>query len=437
MQNVIVVFDIGKTNKKCFLFNEAYEIVFEKTTNTKEIPDDDGFMGDNIEELNNWLSDTWSEVNLLNFAIKALNFSGYGASFVLINESGVPIAPLYNYLKPFNQKLLDEFYTKYGGKIEFPKLTASPILGNLNSGMQLLSLKNEKPELFKKLYYALHLPQYLSSVFTNQFYSEITSVGCHTNLWDYTNMDYHQWVENEGIDKLLAPILASDFTIKKNNVSIGIGLHDSSSALIPYLITEKAPFLLISTGTWCISLNPFNNYPLTTEQLQMDCLANLSYQGNPVKSARLFAGHFHEIETKKIALYFGLANDFYKSIVYNPNIKTIILEHVDLFNSPFLNIGLNQFETAEIAYHQLIYALVSQQFVSTSLVLNNIVNQIFVDGGFSKNEIYMKYLALAFPEKQIYAAEVAQASALGAALVIHNEWNSKNIPENLISIKKY
>ena len=145
-QIVIAIFDIGKTNKKCFLFNEAYEIVFEKTTNTTEIVDEDGFQCDNIDELNNWLLGTWKEINQLpQFEIKALNFSGYGASFVQIDVDGKPIAPLYNYLKPFSPKLLDEFYEINGGKLEFPKITASPILGNLNSGMQLYSLKYEKP----------------------------------------------------------------------------------------------------------------------------------------------------------------------------------------------------------------------------------------------------------------------------------------------------
>jgi L-fuculokinase len=34
---VIAIFDVGKTNKKLFLFNEDYEIVWEKTTQFPEI----------------------------------------------------------------------------------------------------------------------------------------------------------------------------------------------------------------------------------------------------------------------------------------------------------------------------------------------------------------------------------------------------------------
>ena len=58
-------------------------------------------------------------------------------------------------------------------------------LNFLNSGKQLYWLKYKRPEIFKKIKKTLHLPQYLSYVFTGEMYSEYTSIGCHTVLWDY------------------------------------------------------------------------------------------------------------------------------------------------------------------------------------------------------------------------------------------------------------
>jgi L-fuculokinase len=444
----IAIFDIGKTNKKLFLFNEAYKIVFEKTSNTTEITDEDGFLGENLIELNNWLLSTWEEILLLpNFEIKALNFSGYGASFVHIDEKGKPVSPLYNYLKPINPELLDKFYANNGGKIEFPKITASPILGNLNSGMQLLSLKYEKPIVFKNIYYSLHLPQYLSSVFTNQFYSEITSIGCHTNLWDFTKMEYHSWISNESIYEKLAPMANSNFSVKISNIDFGVGLHDSSSALIPYLKHQENsdPFILLSTGTWCISLNPFNAEPLTDYQLNKDCLCYLQPNGKPVKASRLFGGHFHEVETTRIANYFKVEIDFYKSLIFDlEHYKKVIKSFVpvnfsDTNTCYFSEKDLSKFNSADEAYNQLIYDLVKQQVFSLNLIIakNNTISNIFVDGGFSKNNIFMHLLAKEYPQFNIFGAEVAQASALGAALILHEKWNKKALPFNLISLKKY
>ena len=90
------------------------------------------------------------------------------------------------------------------------------------------------------------------------------------------------------------------------------------------------------------------------------------------------------------------------------------------------------------AYHQLMTDIMTQQTISTGLVLkNSVVKRIFVDGGFGKNPVYMQLLAAAFPNIEVYAASVAQASAMGAALAVHHYWNKQNTPTDLIELKQY
>ena len=420
----IVIFDIGKTNKKLFLFNENYEIVYEKSTQFDETTDEDGDPCEDVELLSSWVVDTFQEISQNSkFEIKALNFSTYGASFVHLNSEGKVIAPLYNYLKSYSETLKKQFYDTYGGEANFTRKTASPVLGNLNSGMVLYRLKYEKPALFAQIKHSLHLPQYISFLFTEQYFSDITSIGCHTNLWDFEKNQYHEWVEKEGIIEKLAPLNTQSFTPSlSHSLNIGTGLHDSSAALIPYLATFKGQkFVLISTGTWCINLNPFNHTPLTDEELQYDCLAYIQYTGEPVKASRLFAGYEHEQQTKRLSEHFHKPMDYYKTVKFNSQ----LIE----------NQNDNSYEGT---YHRLIIDLVNQQIISTKLVLNDSsVTKLFVDGGFGKNEIYMNLLAKAFPEMEVYAASVAQATALGAALAIHQDWNMKVIPQNLIDLKRY
>ena len=422
----IAIFDIGKTNKKLFLFNENYDIVYEKSTQFDEITDEDGDLCEDVELLSKWVLDAFQEVSQNpDFEIKALNFSTYGASFVHLNSEGKVVAPLYNYLKPYSENLKKQFYDTYGGEQVFARKTASPVLGNLNSGMVLYRLKYENPALFAQIHYSLHLPQYVSFLFTGKFYSDITSIGCHTNLWDFEENQYHEWVEKEGVK--LAPltpegrVLSTILKLPLRGLG-GFGLHDSSAALIPYLATFKGQkFVLISTGTWCITLNPFNHTPLTDEELLQDCLIYLQYTGDPVKASRLFAGYEHEQIIKQLSEQFQKPLDYYKTLKFNP-------KYIEIFND-------NEYESA---YHQLILNLVNKQIVSTKLVLNDsTVTKLFVDGGFGKNEIYMNLLAKAFPEMEVYAASVAQATALGAALAIHKDWNKKEIPQNLIELRRY
>src|SRR5690606_38827168 len=127
---VIAVFDVGKTNKKLFLFDEHYKIVFERSARFLETVDEDGFPCENLESLRLSIFDSLHEVfRKQEFEIKAINFSTYGASFVYIDENGRPLTPLYNYLKPYPEKLRDTFYSQYGGEEVFASQTASPVLG--------------------------------------------------------------------------------------------------------------------------------------------------------------------------------------------------------------------------------------------------------------------------------------------------------------------
>jgi sugar (pentulose or hexulose) kinase len=448
---VILIFDIGKTNKKLLLFDEQYKIVFEQSKQLTETKDEDGFSCENVEELTGWLKESFEAIQSdKRFEIKAVNFSGYGASFVYLDKEGKQFLPLYNYLKPYSKKLQQQFYKKYGGESLVAKQTASPVLGNLNSGMQLYRLKYEKPEEFAQIKHALHLPQYLSYVICGELNTDITSVGCHTNLWHFQHGSYHTWVKQEGIEEKFPEI--KDCTevagTAGNNIPVGAGLHDSSAALIPYLSSFNEPFILLSTGTWCISLNPFNHTLLSDYELHQDCLCYLSYHGSPVKASRLFAGYEHEQQTKRLSAHFKKDDGYYKKVKADldllkkfrvrPASSQSVKDSAMIGQSKFAKRDLSDFNNYEEAYHRLIADIMEQQVRSTNIVLKGTaVKRIFVDGGFSQNPIYMHLLSEAFPEIEVYAASVPQASALGAAMAVHPHWNTKPLPSDIIDLKLY
>jgi len=438
-QSVIVLFDVGKTNKKVFLLDEQYKIVWEQSQSLPETTDEEGDPCEDVEKLSNWVHRIYAHVQTLrDFTIKAVNFSAYGASFVHIGRNGKPVTPLYNYLKPYPDGLKKRFYDSYGGEVTFSMLTASPVLGSLNSGMQLYRIKEESPELYEQIQYSLHLPQYLSFLLTGQKYSDITSIGCHTNLWNFSQDHYHEWVYREGIIDKLAPIRGAEEVVplasaaRKGSPATasmvsGIGLHDSSAAMIPYLESFQEPFALISTGTWCISMNPFNHVPLTVAELQKDCLCYISYQGRPVKASRLFAGYEHEQGVKKLAAQFHKDPQYASTVAYDPDIVSLVRRQEAKEDKNF-----------EEAYHRLIVGIMSQQAASTELVLQGTnVKRIFVDGGFARNQVYMHLLAAAFPHIEVFAASIPQATAIGAALAIHSHWNTRQMPGDIIDLKFY
>jgi len=232
---------------------------------------------------------------------------------------------------------------------------------------------------------------------------------------------YPSWCKENILEKL-APITPSTQVatthVNNHTFKTGIGLHDSSAALIPYLQYFTEHFVLLSTGTWSISLNPFNDSELTDDELKQDCLCYLSYEGNPVKASRLFAGHMHDEAVKKLNERFHKDENFYKQVQYNHRFE------------------ISDLQTYEEAYHQLISDLIQKQKESTDLIMQDNIKSIFVDGGFSKNTIFMQLLAQIYPNHKVYSADLHQATSLGSALAIHNEWTSKPLPEKLITLEQ-
>jgi sugar (pentulose or hexulose) kinase len=216
-------------------------------------------------------------------------------------------------------------------------------------------------------------------------------------------------------------------------------LHDSSSALIPYLSCFDNPFVLVSTGTWSISLNPFDHVPLVDEELEKDCLCYLQFTGKPVKASRLFLGNAHEKGAERIASHYAIPADFYTAIRFDQGLSALAQERLLSKDcSSFEAVDLMEVASPDLAYNILLAVLVKKQIESIDLVLKHQgAESIFVDGGFSKNHVFMSTLASHYQNKKVYAAEVAQATALGAALAIHDAWNPNPIGEDLINLKLY
>ncbi|MEM6320270.1 MAG: FGGY family carbohydrate kinase, partial [Bacteroidota bacterium] len=331
-----LIFDIGKTNKKCLLFDEHYQVVWKAYAQFEELKDEDGFPCDDLVGIVRWIKQTVHELlNNDNFDIQYLNFSTYGASLVHIDKKGKPLFPLYNYLKPYPTDILTHFHKKYGSEMDFATETSSPPSGMLNSGMQLYWLKKTQPERFAQVAHSLHFPQYLSYSLTGIPQSDFTSVGCHTGLWHYAKKGYHKWVKTENLQKKLPPIVPSTTrittSIQGKKVVVGAGIHDSSAALVPYLRMAKVPFLLLSTGTWSVALNPFSNQLLSHEDLANDCLSYLQINGQPVRASRLFLGNEYKQQVALLANHYQVDSSIFQKIKFD----TVIFQKIKKMSATY------------------------------------------------------------------------------------------------------
>ena len=186
-------------------------------------------------------------------------------------------------------------------------------------------------------------------------------------------------------------------------------------------------------------MNPFNTEKLTANQLDMDCLCYMSITRQPVKSSRLFLGHLHDTALKQINDHFGKHENYYKTIKTDTQLSTSLLtrfntKKIFFQTSPYSrdlkeHIDMYEFASFEQAYHQLMNELGDLIIEAINLILpaKDDTENIYLTGGFSKNELFQKVITRAYPEKSVYTSEIANGSALGAALVVSGSKTELNL----------
>jgi sugar (pentulose or hexulose) kinase len=447
-----LIFDIGKTNKKWLLFDEHLRHLAEHVERFEEITDEDGFPAENLPAVEAWVTAQLIKVeNTVGQPPTGVNFSTYGATMVHLNGAGRPLGLPLNYLKPLPGVIENQFLAQYGPAHEFALATSSPFMGMLNSGLQLYHYKYSRPRVFSQIKTSLHLPQYLSYLLQGQAVSEPTSLGCHTGLWNFAAGTYANWVATEGLTALLPPLANRVSSVKpiNSNQTVGLGLHDSSASLLPYTQAGLSEFVLLSTGTWSIGLNPTNHKALTPELLAADCLHFLSSDFTPVLASRLFLGKAYEEGSLRIKEHYGINTSDLTAYKYSlkeiseglrvltgdtgiDSLTKVKTGESSLVPVPKAN-EIYQQPDARSAYLLLNLYLAAAQVKSLSYILLQTTKKIIVSGGFCQNKLFLTILANYYTERSVYTSEMPHASALGAATLLLPKTNRQAILTRIVT----
>ncbi|MBK8634883.1 MAG: hypothetical protein IPN72_15470 [Saprospiraceae bacterium] len=407
-----LIFDIGKTNKKWFIFNQHFEVIAQDSIIFAEGKDDDGDPCEDLSKLTEWVVET---VNTLVadplLEIAKVNFSAYGATLVHLDEHSNVCAPLYNYLKKRDLETYIAFKDLLNQYLDVEVDTGAAITGMLNTGFQLFWLKNKKPSVFQKILKSVHLPQYFSFLFTGRPMNELTSLGCHTSLWDFKRNQVHQWLNDFNIQGLIPTLEPADHytqvSITGKNIWIGNGIHDSSAALLPYKTGVSSPFMLISSGTWSIILNPFDQSEITQNHINQELIYYIQPDGKKVRASRLYYGKIYEDAVANLQ-------------ISDQEIAEIPIEVVANYlafpeqSKKILNLTSKQKE-----YTDLVFEMAKAHFHSLQLAKGEShIEEVYVDGGFAKNDLFLRFLANMLFPIQVFKAENPMGSALGAAIMM-------------------
>lgn len=306
-------------------------------------------------------------------------------------------------------------------------LTGSPALPQgLNMGAQLHAL-----EALGGFDGVTLLPyaQYWAWLLSGVAVSEVTSLGCHSDLWMPAEADFSPMAVRRGWASRLAPLARAgdaigtllpgiaEVTGLSPEVRIHAGLHDSNAALLAargFAELAGKEATVLSTGTWFIAMRssgaPFDPAALLEAR---DCLVNVDVAGRAVPSARWMGGREVELLGARIDRpgLDGLAEALAGGAMVLP-------AHVG-GSGPFPKAkGGWIAEPADDAARSAAIALYAALMADASLDLIGARETLLVEGRFAASEIFTRALASLRPGCTVYAAPGEADVSLGALRAI-------------------
>ncbi len=304
----VAVIDIGKTNAKLALVDTSDLSEISVATRPNTVLPGPPWPHFDLEGHWQFLLSALAELHRAH-GIDAISATTHGASCVLLNKDGELAAPMLDYEHPGPDSLSAEYDAIRPPFAE----TGSPRLGmGLNLGAQLHWQFRTDPALKGRTKTILTYPQYWGFRLTGIAATDVTSLGCHTDLWNPYEARFSSLVDRLGIAEkiaparpstdVLGPILPaiSDRTGLPAQTPVHCGIHDSNASLLPHILGRRAPFSVVSTGTWVVSMS-IGGAPARLDPAK-DTLVNVNALGNPVPSARFMGGReFDTIVSGKYA----------------------------------------------------------------------------------------------------------------------------------------
>jgi sugar (pentulose or hexulose) kinase len=130
----------------------------------------------------------------------------------------------------------------------------------------------------------------------------VTSLGCHSDLWNPAAQSFSDLVVAQGWGLLMPPLRPARAVLGPLAESIAqatglspdcaviCGIHDSNASYLSHLVGRERDenFSVISSGTWCIILA--KGADLTRLHEAEDMLANVDALGVPTPTARFMGG---------------------------------------------------------------------------------------------------------------------------------------------------
>lgn len=414
----LAVFDLGKTNSKLFIISAEGKVIDEARTRPIWRAEADLRVLDEAS-LFHWM-ETELARSVAAHGVNRVMFSGHGCTFALTAGNAL-VHPILDY----EQEPPADIAARIDAMApDFQETYSPPLPQGFNYGRHLLWLNDRDPDLMGKADAIVAYPQFWSWKFSGRKVSEVSYLGCHSNLWAPLRDDFSSLVDRMGWRDLMPDFARAGRAIGRYTVTLddgrGVdiavhnGVHDSNAALYFYRSLGFSDFTLVSTGTWVIIFNPAS--PLESLDAARDMLANVTVDRQPVATIRFMGGREYDVAsggwTRPVspeAIASVIARRSFAMPSFAPGGP--MPGHEGRFAGP----PVAEEERAAVA---LLYVALMTD-LSLDLIGSN--NAIVIDGGLVKTGLYASLLAALRQGQTVHTSANPEGSAFGAAALVFDD----------------
>ncbi|MER8574728.1 FGGY-family carbohydrate kinase [Mesorhizobium sp. M1338] len=429
----IAVIDIGKTNAKVAFVDlvTLSEVALRRMANApvRQAP----YPHHDVEALWTFILDSLAGLNREQ-RIDAISITTHGATGALVDAAGDLVLAVLDYEFDGPDRLAVDYDAIRPPFAE----TGTPRLPlGLNLGAQFFWQQKSFPAEFAKAAAMLMYPQYWALRLTGVAANEVTSLGCHTDLWNPWTADFSSLVDRLDWRWLMVPVRpASDrlgpilpaLAVRTGldpQTPVFCGLHDSNASLLPHLLSDKPPFSVVSTGTWVVSM------AVGGKQIALDAardtLVNVNALGSPVPSARFMGGREFSMLTKDQPEQWS--EDDVGAVLMQ---KVLLLPSTQQGSGPFPHQTATWLNADGMKSGQRFAAISFYLALMTATCLDLIGadGPTTVEGPFARNRLFVGMLA-ASTGRAVVASEAATGTSIGAALLATDQLTAQGKGERM------
>ena len=416
MTGPVAVIDIGKTHAKLVVV-EAGRVVERQQTPTPIAPGPP-YPHLQVDALFDWICDALARI-AKRWPLAAIVPTAYGSTAALIGDTGL-VLPVMDYeaIPP------DHIARGYAAIApNFAEVFAPTNPAGLTLARQLFWQQSDFAEQFSKAEAILTAPQFWAWKLTGVPASEITSLGAQTHLWAPQKKQFSTLARQQGWATLLPPRRAAweplgpllpelrARTGISESVPVLCGIHDSNANYLRYLAGRRAPFTLLSTGTWIIGFNAATR--LEHLDPTRDTVANVDVEGRPVAASRFMGGREYGLVAGD-----AQADPSIAQIARIIAQKSFALPSFTDSGGPMPGTGaMGRIVGPKPENPAALATLYIALMTSCSLDAIGSNGPIIVDGPFARSPAFLGVLAALRPTQTIDVSLETEGTSLGAALL--------------------